>query len=130
MADVEEGVQGASETVIVELGSGDAAEEFVAGLVGPPLDVDQSSGAAESSGNQGGEDLSVGEVTLRVVGEESVEDVLEAELLEQGKDEGKGTGDPSVQGQGAAAPGESRHARAPVVAERARRLRVRGAPPS
>ena len=59
---VEEGVEGASEAVVVEFVGRDVPEDIGAGFFGPGGDVDEGRGTGQPSGQQKTEDSTMGEL--------------------------------------------------------------------
>ncbi len=83
MALVEEGVEGASESVVVELVGGNLKEEFGPSFLGPVCDVDECGGFGEASGHEEPEYLSVGEFLLGIGRQMAIDHAHKVELLEQ-----------------------------------------------
>jgi hypothetical protein len=83
VSNVEEGVEGSAEPIVVEFVIGNAEEEFGVGVGGPGGDVHEGAGFVESCSEEGGENLSVGEFLLGPVGCELVDGVGDAEFIEE-----------------------------------------------
>jgi hypothetical protein len=86
---LEEGIQGASQAVVVELVGGHVPKDVGAGLLGPGGDVDQSAGLTKAGGEQQSQDLAVGEFALGVGGKMAVDDGGEVELFQQRVEQGQ-----------------------------------------
>ncbi len=83
VAMLEESVEGAGESIIVEFVGGNVAEIFDAMLGGPVGDVDQSGGMIEPSRQEDLEDGAVRELGLGIGGDVSIDDVGDVEFVEQ-----------------------------------------------
>jgi hypothetical protein len=77
-----EGVEGASEPVIVEAVGGDVPKVFGPSALGPGGDVDESGGLAESGCEQKAEDAPVRESALWIGRQMSIDDGRYVEALE------------------------------------------------
>jgi len=113
----EEGVEGTAEAVVVETLGGDVPEEVGGGGLGPGGDVDQGGRLAEACREEEAEDAAVGELQLRVGWQVAVDDVGDAEALEERGDEGQGSEGAGLVGDGGVLPGEGHRASSEKVWE-------------
>ena len=105
MALGEKGIQGSSQSIIVERVSGDVPEEVCSGAFGPGRDVDEGGGLTEAGSEQEAEDAPVGKSQLWSGGQVAVDDGSHVEALEEWCDEGQGAEGQRLVGEGRSEPG-------------------------
>ena len=90
MTFVEEGIEGSSESIIVEFVGGDIPEQIGGVLVSPIGDVNQGIGLGQPSPDEQFRNIAVREFELRIGRGMLIDNVGDVELFEQREDQGQG----------------------------------------